>query len=333
MNFQEAKELAKKFIGSKIKPLGGGSFHVITRDGQIVYLQNQIKNTSEAPQDSLPQNNKPADITLEEELLAAIEDSQKVIDQKDCDDFVKIISELMIHTSNAVVLGDARRRILEIELIRPTLPSAEESEADNLVLQGLKYLRANPPRCGLCGSVMILQQNNKEGSANKGEYFWGCQNFALPNSRDSKKCYSRRQLSPTERARVGTSPKSELISTVFEPTEVPINTIENTKEIYSGIDEDLKLRMNNRYNQSRKPSLPSGPNLDRMQNEKEARERNLVENGPKPRPFETPQKELLKLKNKGPTAYTVSEGIAGSREDNIKMRARQWGEMVNRGRK
>lgn len=320
MNFQEAKELALKVTGSKVKPSGDGSFTVVANDGEIVTLPTEVKSTSEEPRD-FSRDIKVENCHEVEDLLAVVEDSQKVINQKDCDDFIKIISELMTHTSNAVVLGNARRRILEIELIRPNLPSAEESEANNLVVQGLKYLRANPPRCGLCDAVMMLQQNNKEGSANKGEYFWGCQNFALPNS-DSKKCYSTRQLSPTERARVGTSPKPDLIATVFEPTKVPINTTKNTKEIYSGIDEDLKLRMNNRYNRSSKPSLPSNPNLDRMQNEKEARERSVVENGPKPKPFNTPKEELSKLKHKGPTNYTVDDGIAGSREANIRMRYR-----------
>ena len=245
MNFQEARELALKTTGSKIKSSGDGSFTVVANDGEIVTL--------------------------------------------------------------------------------PNLPSEEESKANDIIKQKLKNLEDNPPSCYSCRSIIQLIKNKK------GEYFWACKNYSLPKG-DSKKCNITHELSAMAKAKIS-HPQPAPINTTFPRLYVQTKINKSTKNIHSSVDEDLKMRMNKRYNRSNNPLLPSGPNLDRMQKEKEAMERSVAENGPKPKPFPTSPKELSKLKDKGPTSYTVDDGLAGSREDNNKAKGRQWGEMFNRGRK
>lgn len=107
------------------------------------------------------------------------------------------------------------------------------------------------------------------------------------------------------------------------------------KQIKPPEDYLVKTDVDTRYTrraQNVKNAPRINPNLDRIQREKDAELKKLKDNGPKPIPFETSEKELLKLKVKGETSYSLDEGIGGSREDNKKMRARQWSEIVNRGK-
>ena len=94
-----------------------------------------------------------------------------------------------------------------------------------------------------------------------------------------------------------------------------------------------KIRANARYTDTRNKKAPLSPNQERMLKEKEAAILRAAENGPKPQPIPISEKELIKLKAKGPTNYSVNDGIGGTREDNKKMRNQLWGDMVNRGRK
>lgn len=97
--------------------------------------------------------------------------------------------------------------------------------------------------------------------------------------------------------------------------------------------KSAKIRANARYTDTRYKKAPLSPNQERMLKEKEAAILRAAENGPKPKPIPISEKELLKLKAKGPTNYTVDEGIGGTREDNKKMRNQLWGDIVSRGRK
>lgn len=126
----------------------------------------------------------------------------------------------------------------------------------------------------------------------------------------------------------------QLIS--LTPVDLAVNINESEAPIeqsktMSDIDL-LKARMDRRYNRHDKLPELLNPNIERMQKEKVNIEQLKVENGPKPEPIVTTAKELLKLKYKGNTSYKIDEGIAGSREDNKKMRGQLWGDMRNRGR-
>jgi uncharacterized protein YifE (UPF0438 family) len=94
-----------------------------------------------------------------------------------------------------------------------------------------------------------------------------------------------------------------------------------------------KIRAKARYADTRNTKAFLNPNLERLQKEKEAAIRMAAENGPKPKPIPISDKELSKLKAKGPTNYKVDEGIGGTRADNNRMRNQLWGDMVSRGRK
>ena len=196
MNFQEAKELALKFPGSTIKSSGNASFTVIAKDGKVIDL-----TSIDPPDTPLPPTEEESII----ELVVTIEDSQKVESQEDCDDFIKAISELILNISDKVMLGNGKRRILELKLIRPTLPNKEGMQ----LIQGLKYLNSHPPKC-LCNSLMQLREVAKKDSKNKGDYFWGCLNFSLPYN-DPKKCVRTKQLSKEERSRI-TPPYKPLLT-------------------------------------------------------------------------------------------------------------------------
>ncbi len=116
----------------------------------------------------------------------------------------------------------------------------------------------------------------------------------------------------------------------------PINTKDvstrNFKSAQNVSHELIEARERFRSNRLHSNTVKLNPNLERIQKEKEAESNRQAEIGPRPEPIKPSLAELGKLKAKGPTSYTVDEGIAGSREDNKKMKARQWGEMVNRGK-
>lgn len=110
------------------------------------------------------------------------------------------------------------------------------------------------------------------------------------------------------------------------------NPKELRKELNQIAASEIKARSNFRDRRSTNDSPRINPNLERIQREKDAELVRSKEIGPKPVPNELSQSELLKLKTKVPSNYKVEEGIAGSREDNKKMRSQLWGEMLNRAK-
>jgi hypothetical protein len=92
----------------------------------------------------------------------------------------------------------------------------------------------------------------------------------------------------------------------------------------------IQSRLTPRYARSTSEFKTFNPNLERIQKEKEAEIKRLAEQGPKPEPKKTSASELAKLKTKGTTSYVVDDGIAGSREDNKKMRANQGRDIYRR---
>ena len=104
------------------------------------------------------------------------------------------------------------------------------------------------------------------------------------------------------------------------------------KPTQNGLQKLIEAREKFRSKRLDSNIVKVNPNLVRIQREKEAESRRQAEIGPRPEPIKPSLAELGRLKAKGPTTYTVDEGIAGSREDNKKMKARQWGEMINRGK-
>lgn len=194
------KDLALNPPEAEIKS-SDDDFTVVANNGGVVTPLSQNATDSEAPQNLTFQNAKVDDVLLVRDLQAEIEDSRKVVSQKDCDEFIKSISELSECINDVTIRGNAKRRVLELERIRLGLPSEKESKDNDFVMLGLKRLKMHAPKCVKCGVIMLLQQNNKGGSKNKGDYFWGCQNFALPFS-DPKHCGMTKQLSKLEKEEI-----------------------------------------------------------------------------------------------------------------------------------
>jgi hypothetical protein len=198
------KEIATKHdrtqgaITSRLLRLGVG-LKTLSDGGSVT--ANNIEDIAITSQTFTLQDAKESETPLLEDLKAEIEDSHKIVSQKDCDDFINSISKLLESINDLNMRGNAKRRIRELESIRPTLPSEKEANDNDFVIHGLKRLKSHAPKCVKCGLVMLLQQNNKTGSKSKGEYFWGCQNFALPFS-DLKHCGLTKQLTVEERAEI-----------------------------------------------------------------------------------------------------------------------------------
>ena len=114
-----------------------------------------------------------------------------------------------------------------------------------------------------------------------------------------------------------TNESAKLLVTKVIDLRIPVYQSKRTSAYHSS-----KIIVSDRYNRPKKTQVTLSPNLERMQKEKEVVMSSSIGNGPKPKPFNTPKKELSKLKHKGPTDYTVDDGIAGSREANIRMRYR-----------
>jgi hypothetical protein len=213
MNYQEALEFCKKSPGSKVKSANDGSFIVINKNSEILKPQaneegkpvnlNTVEKSLESTTE-LVQIDPQERLMLMEDLKSAIEDSSLVKSQEECDEWVFSLTTLIPSVDDKVIIGNANRRIRELEQIRSNLPSSSKLKDQKLIEEGIKYLKNNPPECVNCHIKMLLKSNDKNGSTRKGSYFWGCQNFSLPNN-DPKKCYVKKWLSAMEEKKINPS--------------------------------------------------------------------------------------------------------------------------------
>ena len=125
--------------------------------------------------------------------------------------------------------------------LNPSIPPSKNQQSNELLEQGLQYLKNNPQRCDLCGLPMLLKLNNKKGSENSNvpfSYYWECKNSA-PSNCNVKVCRGQKQLSTMEMYRI-TPHQKFIYRTTYDLIQSPSNVQRNQ---IKGIGPNMKYKL------------------------------------------------------------------------------------------